>query len=161
MDGESVLESDGYDLIDALIDALNDGVPDVTFDRDVLDTNRPEDWAAVELTGQDDAEWADGHLIDQSLVADIWVCVSDRGSGVKRQVQNVLGAFCDRWRIGWKLVSRNWLYDLEKVMWRWQVSIDGPLAYPEEDEDDLPFTDSEEDPEEDPEWPETDPVEDD
>ena len=74
---------DGYDLIDTLIDALNDGVEDVTFERDVLDTNRPEDWAAVELTGDDGDEWADGHLIDQSLMIDVWVCVSDRGSGVK------------------------------------------------------------------------------
>lgn len=129
-----------FDLIDTLIDALNDGVEDVTFERDVLDTNRPEDWAAVELTGDDGDEWADGHLIDQSLMIDVWVCVSDRGSGVKRQVQTVLNGFCDEMHIGWKLVSRNWLYDLNKVMWRWQVSIDGPLAKPQaedhpEDED--------------------------
>ena len=140
-------EYDEYDLIDELIDRLNDGVEGVTFDRDVLDTNRPEDWAAVELTGQDDAEWADGHLIDQSLTADIWVCVSDRGSGVKRRVQAVLKDFCEDWRIGWKLASRAYLYDLDKVLWRWQLSIDGPLTEPEED------------PEEDPEWPEMDPEE--
>ncbi len=127
-------EYDEYDLIDALIDALNDGVPDVTFDRDVLDTNRPEDWAAVELTGQDESLWADGHLIDQSLTIDIWVCVSDRGSGVKREVQDVLKDFCAEWHIGWKLVSRNYLYDLDKVMWRWNVSIEGPLTYPEQDD---------------------------
>ena len=124
---------DEYDLIDALIDALNDGVPDVTFDRDVLDTDRPEDWAAVELTGQDEGEWADGHLIDQGLTIDIWVCVSDRGSGVKRRVQDVLKEFCETWQTGWKLVSRNYLYDLDKVMWRWAVSIEGPLTYPEQE----------------------------
>ena len=133
----SVTEYDQYDLIDELIDALNDGVPEVTFDRDVLDTNRPDDWAAVELSGQDDAEWADGQLIDQSLTADIWVCVSDRGSGVKRRVQSVLRDFCPEKQIGWRLVSRAYLYDLDKVMWRWMLSIDGPLApaAPEEDED--------------------------
>lgn len=145
--------ADVYDLIDALIDDLNDGVEDVTFDRDVLDTNRPDDWAAVELTGQDDAEWADGTMVDQVLTADIWVCVSSRGSGVKRQVQAVLKDFCLERQAGWRLVSRNWLYDLEKVIWRWQITIDGPLA----DEDELPFTDPEEDPEDDPEWPEPDP----
>ena len=140
---------------------------DVTFERDVLETNRPEDWAAVELTGQDEAEWADGGLIDQSLIIDIWVCVSDRGSGIKRKVQTVLQAFCAAWQTGWRLVSRNYIYDLDKVIWRWQVSIEGPLTYPEEEEDpteepldSLPFTDPEEDPEEtedDPEWPEMDP----
>lgn len=158
-------EAEERDLIDELIDALNDGVDQITFDRDVLDTNRPEDWAAVELSGQEDAEWADGQLIDQALSVDIWVCVSDRGSWPKRQVQAVLKAFCPPRLAGWRLVSRAYLYDLNKVMWRWTVSIDGPLAEdPEEEEeelDELPFTDPEEDPEEyvDPEWPEMDPEE--
>ena len=157
-------EAEERDLIDELIDALNDGVDQITFDRDVLDTNRPEDWAAVELSGQEDAEWADGQLIDQALSVDIWVCVSDRGSWPKRQVQAVLKTFCPPRLAGWRLVSRAYLYDLDKVMWRWTVSIDGPLAAdPEEEEeedlDELPFTDPEEDPEEDPEWPEMDPEE--
>lgn len=175
-------EAEERDLIDELIDALNDGVDQITFDRDVLDTNRPEDWAAVELSGQEDAEWADGQLIDQTLSVDIWVCVSDRGSWPKRQVQAVLKAFCPPRLAGWRLVSRAYLYDLDKVMWRWTVSIDGPLApavpadssgsdeedpteaapvQQEEELDELPFTDPEEDPEEyvDPEWPEMDPEE--
>ena len=154
-------EAEERDLIDELIDALNDGVDSITFDRDVLDTNRPEDWAAVELSGQEDAEWADGQLIDQALSVDIWVCVSDRGSWPKRQVQAVLKTFCPPRLAGWRLVSRAYLYDLDKVMWRWTVSIDGPLAEdPEEDEEDLdelPFTDPEEDPEDEDTWPEEDP----
>ena len=35
------------DLIDTLIDALNAGVTDVTFSRDVLETNRPEAWGVL------------------------------------------------------------------------------------------------------------------
>lgn len=129
-DEETILETgeEAFDLIDSLIDALNDGVADVTFDRDVLDTDRPEDWGAVELTGQDDSEWADGHLIEQVLSADIWVCVSGRGSSVKRKVQAVLRQFFDTCDGGWRLQSRNYLYDLDKVMWRWAVTICGPLA---------------------------------
>ena len=161
----STVEVDEYDLVDALIDDLNDGVTDVTFERDVLETNRPEDWAAVELTGQDEAEWADGALIDQSLVIDIWVCVSDRGSGIKRKVQTVLQAFCATWQTGWKMVSRNYIYDLDKVIWRWTVNVWAPLAEDEEDDptedplDPLPFTDPEEDPEDEDTWPEEDPEE--
>ncbi len=156
-------EAEERDLIDELIDALNDGVDQITFDRDVLDTNRPEDWAAVELSGQEDAEWADGQLIDQALSVDIWVCVSDRGSWPKRQVQAVLKAFCPPRLAGWRLVSRAYLYDLDKVMWRWTVSIDGPLSMdPEEEEeedlDDLPFTDPEENPEDEDTWPEVDSI---
>lgn len=159
--------ADEYDLIDALIDALNDGVEGVTFERDVLETNRPEDWGAVELSGQDDGEWADGTLVDQVLTADVWVCLNDRGSRVKRQVQAVLQAFCGEIQAGWRLVGRAWLYDLNKVMWHWAVTIDGPLAMAlagnaDDGTDELPFTDPEEDPEtyaneDDPEWPEMDP----
>ena len=123
------------DRIDDLIDALNDGVDGITFDRDVLDTNRPDDWGAVELTGDDDADWADGTMIDQALTADIWVCVSDRGSWPKRQVQAVLKEFCPELVAGWRFVARAYLYDLDKVMWHWAVSIDGPLAEDPEDEE--------------------------
>ena len=164
---EVIQETEERDLIDLLIDNLNDGVNDITFDRDVLDTNRPEDWAAVELTGQDGSEWADGKLIDQVLTVDIWVSVSERGTRVRDEVQTVLQAFAEDHEIGWRLVSRNWLYDLEKVMWRWSVTMWGPIELPaaEEDDpeepndlDDLPFTDPEEDPEEDdPDWPDADP----
>jgi hypothetical protein len=82
-------------------------------------------------------------------------------------VQAVLKAFCAEIGAGWRFVNRAYLYDLNKVMWHWIITIDGPLAMelagePEDDGlDDLPFTDPEEDPddyadEDDPEWPEID-----
>jgi hypothetical protein len=182
---ETEQETDpGYesDLIDDLIDALNAGVSGITFERDVLETNRPEDWGAVEMVGQDGGEWADGRMIDQTVTADIWICLSDRGSTVREEVQKVLRVFADEHPSSWRLVSRNYLYDLGKVMWRWTINIEEPLMVPEEgsaaedpdsglldadapnpdpsadDLDDLPFTDPEEDPDEyvDPEWPEID-----
>ena len=115
------------DLIDTLIDELNDGVDGVTFDRDALDTNRPDDWAAVELIGQDGSEWADGQLIDQVLTVDIWVSVSERGSRIRDEVQAVLQAFGQDHEIGWKLTARNYLYNLNKVVWRWTVTLWGPI----------------------------------
>ena len=85
------------DLIDDLIDDLNDGVDGVIFDRDLIDTDRPGDWGAVFLSGEDDAEWADGNMVDQVLAIHVWACVSDRGSGVKRKVQTVLKANPTPW----------------------------------------------------------------
>lgn len=127
---------DEYDLIDTLIDALNDGVEDVTFERDVLETNRPDDWAAVELTGEGESEWADGNEIDQTLNIDIWVCVSCHGSRIKRKVQAVLRQFCAENDGGWKLISRNYIYDLDKVIWRWTVNVWAPLGEePEQQEE--------------------------
>ena len=122
------------DLIDDLIDALNDGVTGVNFDRDVLETNLPDDWGTVELTGEDDSEWADGTMVDQVLGIDIWVCVSSRGSRVKRQTQAVLKRWCISEDAGWRLMSRNYIYDLDKVIWRWHVTLPGPLAGDEDPE---------------------------
>lgn len=129
------------DLIDTLIDALNAGVTDVTFSRDVLETNRPEAWGAVELTGDDNCDWGDGGMVDQEVSADLWVCTPDRGSQVKRRVQKVLKEFAAAYDIGWRFKTRNYLYDLDKVMYRWILYLYCPLG---------------EDPLEDPEWPEMD-----
>lgn len=141
MADEVIVSTEDLDLIDELIDALNAGVDGVTFSRDVLETNRPEDWGAVELTGDDDGDWADGGMIDQEVSADLWVCAADKGSRIKRQVQKVLRQFAGEHGIGWRFKTRNWLYDLEKVMWRWIIYLWCPLG---------------EDPLEDPEWPEMD-----
>jgi len=152
MSEATIAETEERDLIDELIDSLNDGVDEVTFDRDVLDTNRPDDWGAVEMTGDGDAEWADGILIDQTVTLDIWVCVSERGSRIRGEVQDVLQEFAEDHEIGWKFMSRNWLYDLEKVMWRWRVTLWGPIELPEEEEEETEPDDGEqeEDPTDDP-----------
>ena len=144
------------DLIDDLIDALNAGVTDVTFSRDVLETNRPDAWGAVELTGDDNADWGDGTLTDQEVAADLWVCTPDRGSRVKRRVQAVLRAFSSEHDMGWRLKRRNWLYDLDKVMWQWTLWLYCPLGEEPADENEDP---EEEVPFSDPEWPEMDPEE--
>lgn len=116
------------DLIDQLIDALNDGVEGITFDRDVLDTNRPEDWGAVEMTGQAGAEYADGRMIDQIVKCDLWVCTSDRGASVRDDVQKTLIQFNQDHDIAFRFDARNYLYDLDKVMYKWVVHLWGPVT---------------------------------
>lgn len=118
---------DERDLIDELIDDLNDGVGYVTFDRDVLETDRPGNWGAVELTGQESSDWADGRMIEQTLTADLWVCVDGKDTRAKRDVQRVLLEFCGANEGSWRLVSRSWLYDLNRVVWRWSVTMCAPL----------------------------------
>ena len=113
------------DLIDTLIDTLNDRTG-ITFDRDVLDTNRPEDWGAVELVGSED-EWADDTMIDQTLNLDIWVCISDKGSGTFLEVQEALLGFAQEYEFTWKFQQRSYLYDLDKVLFRWTARMWGPI----------------------------------
>lgn len=156
---EAVTTTYNADLIDTLIDALNAGVTDVTFSRDVLETNRPEAWGAVELTGDDNCDWGDGGMVDQEVGADLWVCTPDRGSGPKRQVQKVLKEFAAAYDIGWRFKTRNYLYDLDKVMYRWILYLYCPLGEDPEDDDPEPeetADESEEETLEDPEWPEMD-----
>lgn len=151
------------DAIDDLIAALNDAVGDlVTFERDVLDVERPEDWGAVELVDTVN-EYADGKIIDQMYIVDIWASVSDRSSQWLREIEQVLAGFGDKLR--YSLAERAYLHDLKKVMWRWRGELwtldaaaapETPAEDPDEDLDDLPFTDPEEDPEDPDTWPDED-----
>jgi hypothetical protein len=118
------------DAIDALIEDLNEATGgELTFERDVLDVDRPEDWGAVEMTGTRD-EWADGKIIDRIYVLDVWAAVSDRASEWLATIEGVLNAWKDR--IAWRLRERSYLHDLKKVVWRWTVEIDS-LEAPEDD----------------------------
>lgn len=123
-----------FDMIDALIDALNAGVEDIQFDRDILETNRPEAWGAVEMGGEEASDWADGSMVDQVVAIDIWVCAQEHGSRIRRAVQKVLRG----WALsipdaGWKFAGRQYVYELDKVLWRWTVLL--PVAVADEEAD--------------------------
>ena len=151
--------SETPDAIDDLIAALNGAVGDVlTFERDVLDVERPEDWGAVELVDTVN-EYADGRIIDQMYIVDIWASVGDRSSQWLREIESVLAGFGDKLR--YSLTERAYLHDLKKVLWRWRGELWSLAAepVPEEEPDELPFTDPEEDPEDPDTWPEEDPEE--
>lgn len=106
------------DSVDELIEALNAAMGgELTFERDVLDIDRPEDWGAVEMTGVRN-EWADGKIIDQCVLIDIWAGVSDRGSEWLSRIEAVLSGFGDR--LSYRLHERAWLHDVRKVCWRWK-----------------------------------------
>lgn len=109
------------DAVDTLIADLNQAMGDeLTFERDALDVERPDDWGAVEVVDTVN-EYADGHCIDQYFVLDIWAGVSDRGSGWLALIEGVLqdaGA-------SYTLVQRAYLHDLKKVIWQWRATLDG------------------------------------
>ena len=132
------------DAIDRLIADLNEEMgDDLTFERDVLDVDRPEDWGAVELTGVLN-EYADGQVIDQIYKVDVWASVSTRESGWLQRIEGVLKSYGDH--LGYYLKERAYLHDLEKVLWRWECQL-WSLEAPEDPEDP---EDPESDPEEDP-----------
>lgn len=149
------------DTIDELIEALNletGGEP--TFERDVLDVSRPEDWGAVEMVGAPRGEYADGHLIDQCADLDIWICVSDRAARWRKRIQQVLDTFQASHEMEYSLPERGYLHNLHKVMWRWRVTLwDLELPEAEEEDTDPEVTDPEGTDPEDTDPEETDPEE--
>ena len=113
---------DTPDAIDGLIAALNAvTVPEgLAFERDVLDVDRPEDWGAVEMTGVEN-EYADGEIIDQVYLLDIWAAVSDRSSEWLQRIEAVLAGCGDK--LQYRLHERAYLHDLHKVLWRWKATL--------------------------------------
>ena len=112
---------DTPDAIDGLISALNAATGgSLTFERDVLDVDRPEDWGAVEMTGTEN-EWADGEIIDQVYKLDIWAAVGDRSAEWRAVIEDVLR----EQKAAYRLKERGYLHDLNKVLWKWEAQLWG------------------------------------
>ena len=144
------------DRIDQIIDALNQAIPEVPFGRDAMEDDTPEDWGAVELAGADHVI-ADGHIIDTDWRVNVWMCVSERETGLEADVGEVLAGLADEWYSRWECSERSYLYDIDKVMWHWVITVPDPLEIPEDpdadpdpDPDPDPDTDPDADPDPDP-----------
>ena len=132
------------DRIDQIIDALNAVLPDSPVGRDAMEDDTPEDWGAVELSGAEHIR-ADGHVIDSDWTADIWICAADRGSEMAAAVAEVLAELADEWCSVWSVKDRGYLYDIDKVLWHWVITVPEPLEIP--DPEPAPDPDPEPDPE--------------
>lgn len=116
-----------YKLIDDLARLLTEetGVP---FQVDAWKNKAPSNYGVVEMTGQNSAEWADGHMIDQAFTVEITLYVTGSSARWISQVQAVLQAL----DAGYGLPERKWLPDIEKTAWTWKATFYGPLEQPEE-----------------------------
>lgn len=115
------------DLIDRLIGILEEKAPGIRWDRDALDTGATENTGAVELVGES-GDWADGHLIDMSWDADIWICVTGSGSEYISLINDALAEYDETVSlITWGAPERHYLYNVRKVSWRWAVRFYEPI----------------------------------
>ena len=123
------------DLIDRLIAALREALPEIRWDRDALDISSAENTGAVEL-GPEIGEWADGHLTDMTWTADVWICVPDSGSEYISAVTDALAEYDETVSmITWRMVERKYLYNIGKVVWHWTVQfLEDVEAAPEVEE---------------------------
>lgn len=156
------------DKIDKLIQLLHEetGLP---FDRDAMNVDRMEEWGAVELRSESAGMWADGHLIDEKWMIEIYCVVDSRESWYIGQVNDALERFAEEVDdIGWRMPERGFLPEIDRVAWKWQAAIFGEMEIPEETETEEPEPNDPEEPEtpepenpDDPEEPKLDPDPDD
>ena len=100
------------------------GIP---FWADAWENNPPANYGVVELTGQENADWADGRMVDQSFQADITIYVAGCGTKWVRIIQDKLEAM----DAGYSLPQRQWLPDIKKSAWTWKASFLAPLEWEE------------------------------
>ena len=112
----------GYNLVDDLAERLSEqtGVP---FRVDAWKNQAPSNYGVVELTGQNAAEWADGHMIDQAFTVEITLYVSGKRANWIHEVQKVLEIM----DAGYSLPERKWLPDIEKTAWTWRAVFFSPI----------------------------------
>lgn len=122
------------DVIDRLLDGLN-AIEGLEFYRDARTENAPDvNYGVVRLTGEVSGSWADGHLVDQAFGLSVTVYVKDERTDWLTRVQETLDAF----DLGYRMPSRNYIYDIDAVEWEWSAAIYGPLEEAESDgEDDV------------------------
>lgn len=112
-------------LPDRLAEKLSEiGIP---FRVDAWKNEAPSNYGVVEVTGQNNAEWADGRMIDQAFTVDVAIYVA--GSGLKwlEAVQRKLEAM----EAGYSLPERRWLPDIKKTEWLWRATFFAPMEWAE------------------------------
>lgn len=121
------------DRIDQMLNMLGDAIPEVIWERDAADVARPEDWGAAELRQEPATQWADGVPTDRVWIVDLYMAVTDDGSDWADLVDAVMRRYDEEaeW-ITWNLASREYMPQIGKVLWQWQVRIYGPLEIPGE-----------------------------
>ena len=108
--------------IDQLIDRLN-AIEGLAFTRDAWENKAPDDYGTVELTGQSEAVWADDAMAEQAFTLRVTLYVRDGGEQWLGLVQQAM-ADCD---LVYGLPERGFLYDINKVEWRWTARLYGAL----------------------------------
>ena len=100
------------------------GVP---FRADAWENNPPPNYGVVEVTGQNNADWADGRMVDQTFQADITIYVTCGSVNWVNRIQNML----EELDAGYSLIQHQWLPDIRKTAWTWRASFFAPMEWEE------------------------------
>ena len=100
--------------IDALVTALSTGTG-IHFARDAWEDKAPDEYGVVLFSGQNQAVWADDVMVAQAHRIDVVVYVEGANDAIQKSVQDVLEAQ----DLSYRLESREYLWDIDRVEWRW------------------------------------------
>lgn len=114
--------------MDTLLDALNE-IIGMEFVLDAWKDKAPDDYGVLELTGETRAQWADNRLVEQGFRCRVHIYVTGGDFEWIRKVQEVL----DAEELYYTMPVREYLYDIHKVHWSWDIWLDGPVTEAESD----------------------------
>ena len=115
------------DACDILVEKLNE-IPGIAFVRDAWENKAPDDYGVVELTGQNNALYADNHMIAQTFALAVHLYATDGSNAWIPKIQAKL----NDWTDGYSLPVHEFLWDIGKNHWQWTAYMIGPLQWEEE-----------------------------
>jgi hypothetical protein len=118
--------------LDKLVNKLNE-ISGVEFVRDAWVNKAPENYGVVEMSGEVSQLWADGHLTDSIWRVVVTLYVAGDDDTYPGLVQAKLEALEAAGHLDFThMVSREYVYDINKVKWTWQINLYGSLTWEEE-----------------------------
>lgn len=115
------------DATDILVSKLNE-IEGITFERDAWENEAPDDYGAVEMTGQTNSLWADDKQQEQTFTLAVHLYCKDGGNQWITKIQEKLAEATD-W---FTMPTHEYIYEIEKNHWTWNAFIIGPMQWTEE-----------------------------
>ena len=110
------------DKVDTLLTALNT-IDGLDFVEDAWVEKAPQNYGVLEVTGEIGGDHADGRRVAQVIGIRITIYVSGGSHTWISAVQSIL----DAQKLPYSMPQREYLQDINKVMWVWNTRIRTPL----------------------------------
>lgn len=114
------------DAADILVEQLNT-IEGISFVRDAWENKAPDDYGVVEMTEQNNALYADNHMVAQEFRLTVHLYAKDGSNAWIGKIQTVLNEYTDGYRMG----PHEYLFDIGKNHWQWTVYIIAPMQWEE------------------------------
>ena len=118
------------DVADLITGKLNE-LTGIEFARDAWENKAPDQYGVVTLGMEPIAQYADGHLVDETYqcTVDMYtIGSSDEWPALVREKLDELDELYDWLDLSCRMTARAYLFDIDKVQWTFAVRFHGPLT---------------------------------